>query len=358
MYISFSMAERRTLASRQLQNPPRSVFESKHDNTHSDETDPNQQRWKYKGPWLASKTEGAFEKYIKKDVKRRKMDFKRFLRKHLAEMKAVSRRREATESGEDPEESDVDRVSEDELEAYIKRLRKDDITMRKILEEYLDLPRELGSQGISASTFTYDKQGPPTTHPSAGLSYTRTGAHVFNHPILGPQEENTPIESRVIRPQTSKQVKYDRALLGLGGVVAEDDKLAFTLADEEQGLGNYDPDIPGGTKLWVRPITASVDSRGRITIATRRATPNAVNVAKGFYSQGAEPPAAALAAARDRETPVLTRPRQASARGSPGYGVESMASVNSSGRAAPFSGPDDKPPDFRRLLAGNSQRNI
>lgn len=346
--------EKTTKASGRPQHYPRSVFESKHDNTHRDDSDPSKQRWKYKGPWLAGRTEGQFKQYVEKDVKRRRMDFKRFLRERLAQEKAIARRHEATEGGEDFESSDPVLVSEEDVEVYTRRLRNDEHELHELVEEYLDLPRDRGS-----ATNSYAKKGPPTTHPSAGLSYLRTGSHTYNHPLLGPQEDPAPVQARVIRPQTTaNNAKYDRALIGVGGVVAEDDRIRFTR--DATGITGYNPDVPGGAKVYIRvPTKASVDPRGRISLSTGRTlNRTSENIAKGYYhSEGPELPPAAVDAAQNRETPTLTRTKPGRPRETHGYGLEDIVDEKSNGRALPFLGPEDELPDLNGLLRHGRQSN-
>lgn len=345
-----SMAEEKTKkASAPHESYPRSVFESKHDNTYQDASDPSKQRWKYGGPWLAGQTEGEFKQYVKKDVKKRRLDFKRFLRERLAE----AQRRDATESGEGFESPDSVAVSDEDVEVYTRRLRNDEHTLHKLVEEYLDLSRYRGS-----ATTGYDKKGPPTTHPSAGLSYHRTGSHTYNHPLLGPQEESAPVQARVIRPQvTGANKRHDWALIGVGGVVAEDDRRALTR--DSIGIAGYNPDIPGGAKVYIRiPTRASVDSHGRIDLSTRRpGNKISVNIAKGYYSEPAELPPAAVDAAQNRQTPILTRTKSERPRETLGYGLENMDATNSSGRASSFLGPEDGLPDLNSLLRHGRQPN-
>lgn len=349
-----SMPEEKTKkASAQKEHHPRSVFESQHDNTYQDDSDPSKKRWKYRGPWLAGKTEGEFRRYVEKDVRRQRLGFKRFLRERLVEERAVARRREATESGDGFDGPDSVVVSEEDVEVYARRLRNDEHELHKLVEEYLDLPRDRG-----AATISYDKKGPPTTHPSAGLSYLRTGSHTYNHPLLGPQEEPAPVQARVIRPQTTaSNAKHDRALIGVGGVVAEDDRVSFVR--DSTGIAGYNPDIPGGAKVYIRlPTRASVNSRGRIDRLTARPRDKiSENVAKGYYySKGPEPPTAAVDAAQDRETPILTRTKPGMPRETHGYGLEGIVAAKSSGRASPFVGPEDKL-DLNDLLRHGRQSN-
>ena len=342
-----TMPEKRsTKASVQQEHYPSSVFESRHDNTFQDDSDPSRQRWKYKGPWLAGKTEGEFKRYVEKNVKMRRLEFKSFLRERLAEERILARRREATESGEDPEISDSVPVSEEDLDVYVRHLRTDEHKLHTLIEEYLDLPRKQGSPT------SYDKTGPPTTHPSAGLSYLRTGSCTYNHPLLGPQEEQAPVKARVIRPQTlTSNFRYDRALLGVGGVVADDERLAFVR--DSTGITGYDPDVPGGAKIYIRvPTRASVDPHGRIGLSTTRPRDRtSENIAQGYYhSNRPESPPTAIYAAQNRETPTLTRTKSETPRESQGYGLDNMISAKSSERASPFLGEADKLPDLNHLL--------
>ena len=339
--------EKSTRASTQQERYSRSVFESNYDNTFQDDSDPNKQRWKYRGPWLAGKTEGEFKQYVERDVKSRRLDFKRFLRERLAEERRIARQREATESGKDFKDSDSVAVSERDVEVYVKRLRNDEYKLHRLVEEYLDLPRDRGT-----ATTSYDKKGPPMTHPSAGLSYLRTAAHTYNHPLLGPQEEPPPVQARVIRPQTTaNQMKYDKALVGVGGVVADDDRLSFTR--DKTGITGYNPDIPGGAKVYIRvPTKASVDSRGRIELLTRRPQNRASeDIANGyFHPEAAQPPPAAFDAAQGRETPNLTKTDPGRPRETQGYGLEDIVAPRNSGRALPFLGTKDEQPDLNDLL--------
>ena len=303
----------------------------------------NKQRWKYGGPWLAGQSDIQFQEYVRK-VKKRKPDFRQFLRTQLATIKAAARRREAVEEGTDAETVGVS-VTEEEVDNYVKHLRDDDDAMQKVLEEFLDLPRnEVQAQG--RGIFDYDENGPPTTHPSAGLSYLRTGSRIFNHPNFGPQASETPVEGRVLAPQKIQGRTQARALIGVGGVVGVDSRYTYT-KNEEPGLASFDPDIPGGAKLWVNPRKAIVGSQGKIELIVDRATKNAINIARGLHSEDVEPPealpeAAMTAALRDRATPILTHDRPRIERSKQGYGVEDLDVQGRSGRAKPFLGLDDR----------------
>ena len=171
----------------------RSVFESRYDNTERRSDDPKHKRWKHRGPWLAGQTAGEFDEYTKKKIKSRKTEFREFLRKRLANKIATEDRRAAIDGGLDlPEEAPE--VTKEQLNHHIKELRQDQQGLLfRYIEEFLDLPS--GTKVVDSEeawTSAEGEKGPPTTHPSAGLSYLRTPSHTFNHPGLGPQAEERP----------------------------------------------------------------------------------------------------------------------------------------------------------------------
>ena len=326
---------------------PRSVFDSDYDNTVVSQTKSSKgssnRRWKYKGPWLAGKTEGEFNDYVEKKVKKRKLDFRQYLGQCLARNITANRRREAMENGEEIGDLSLHdaEITEQDVETYIRHLRNNERELYKHVEEYLDLPREEGQSSVE-----YDLKGPPTTHPSAGLSYLRTDSHIYNHPELGPQEHKAPVKGRIIVPQKVGDRMNTQALIGVAGVVGKDHKIPFFKNPKPTppGLGQYDPDIPGGGKLWAHPKRANIDSHGRIELTVNKANENALNVALGVHSDGPELPAAAIAGAQDRDVPDLAPPRPKASGNRLGYGLEDFDGKKDSGRATPFLGPDDPNP--------------
>ena len=364
--MPLSRPEKRRTASGILPHP-KSVFDSQYDNTDvSDKRSSNsepKERWKYSGPWLAGKTNGQFNDYVEKKVKRRKPDFRRYLGEHLAQIRAAALRREAVENGEDLENfttSEV-QVSEDDVDVYMRHLRNNEQELHKLVEEYLDLPREEG-QSIAGKASQYDEEGPPTTHPSAGLSYLRTASHIYNHPELGPQENHAPVQGRVVLPQVTKDRTNAQALIGVAGVVGKDHRKTFFKEqnnDTAQGLNRYDPDIPGGGKVWTHPRRANIDSHGRVDLVLNRADKNALHVAMGVYTD--EPPKAPVAAIADAEDKNVSEAASSHPREpgkSLGYGLEDMGARRNE-RATPFLGPDDDAPNdaLNELLKYGSLRS-
>ena len=314
------------LASEPLK-PAVSVFEEKFDNTHDAGPASGRERWKYRGPWLAGLTAGEFREYINSSISKRKLEFRQFLRERLAEKLSVDSRWAATEKGEDIGESSVE-ISEKVLNDCIRALRQDERKMNSYIRDFLDLPpmTEMDSGGRS-----YSANGPPKTHPSAGLSYLRTASRLHNHPVLGPQSTNPPVEARVLVPQTIRGAKRPRALLGVGGVAADDNRARMYGSDERKGLAAYNPDAPGGTKVWVNPRRASVDPSGRIKMLPVRAPDHSLAVYEGIVEDRAgnavfSPNVQPLP---NRQMPVLDEmgrsPRQSSntRTGANGYGLES-----------------------------------
>ena len=354
--VPLSINERNKTASRALQHA-RSAFDPEYDNTEiisqSRNTGFERKRWKFEGPWLAGKTDGDFSAYVQKKIKKRRPDFRHYLATQLCQNKAATQQRIATEEGRDlGEQSDSKvTVSEAELKAFIRQLRSREADLHKLIEEYLDLPREK-EQSLSDTSSQFIKQGPPITHPSAGLSYLRTDSFIYNHPDLGPQENRAPVQGRVIVPQKTGDRMNPQALIGVAGVVGKDSTVPFfdqkganQKGDERAaGVNHYDPDIPGGGKLWTQPRRASIDSHGQIIFSLDRADKNALNVAKGVHSEETTLSQAAIAAIRNRELPDLSSDRVRSSQTSLGYGLEELEPQTKSGRATPFLGPDDDAP--------------
>lgn len=356
MNLPVSVALPRKRASRT--EPPVSAFESDIDNTERSGRDKSQGRWKYKGPWLAGKTEGEFKEYMDKKVKRRKLEFGQFLRQRLVERMTAERRTTAIESGEDIQPGIVE-ISDDYFETYIKELRQGEEKLNALVEEFLDLPSAAQTLGTTTS---YNERGPPTTHPSAGLSYLRTKSHIHNHPVLGPMEVEPPVQGRVLLPaKKGGRGARNEALIGVGGVAADDVKIPMWKSMEPPGITSFEPDISGGAKLWVHPDTSSIDSQGRIELHwTDRANVNAMAIYQGQTSE--EPPSTASAPAisTSRRTPELSPSPRTIANPNQGYGLGDMGRADSSREASLLIGRNAKPPaqeEVFKLLGSLAPKN-
>ncbi|KAL8789004.1 MAG: hypothetical protein Q9195_007024 [Heterodermia aff. obscurata] len=256
--------------------PRTSVFESEYDNTQPESSGLDRKRWKYRGPWIAGQTTGEFKNYTEQNIKRLKPRFRQFLRTRLKESIAAADRGAAIADGMPlPEQSPE--VDEQQLNHHIKRLRQENkAQLFKLIEEFLDLPSGSESSPAKSSeeAWTSSESGPPTTHPSAGLSYLRASGHTSNHPALGPQEHDRPIRARVL--DGPHRNGSNNPIIGVGGIAIEafgieTTTLGTTKKWQSRNSITLDQDIPGGPKIWVQPEIINVDSQGKIQVQITRA---------------------------------------------------------------------------------------
>ena len=303
-----------------MQGQRASVFEESIDRTEATAKPDSRDmpRWKYEGPWLAGFTEGEFQIYVGREIKRRRSEFRQFLRNWLLERKGMEQRRSAIEKGEASSNFKVGEVSEEEFDSNIKELRHQKVDLWQVIWQFLDLPKSgiTPAQGRSAldeyadaTTQVEPELGPPKTHPSAGLSYLRTGSHVHNHPVLGPMSTQPPIHARILQPGSqSLGVRRGRVVLGVGGVAATDTSYASTtFGDQTPGWSKFEPDMPGGPKAWVHPQATTIDSRGRIKLTVEKAQDNSLAVWEGKQAGEELSPEVQ---GKDRTVPILDQPPQ------------------------------------------------
>lgn len=256
--------------------PAVSVFEKSQNNIQLEEGDVSSDQWKFDGPWLAGQTEQGFQEYMRKNISGRKSAFRQFLREHLAKKEFSAQheraRDEAVEMSKDPVE-----ITDQRLDSYIKHLRRNAQDLRQLVEIFLDLPRAARFPERSSDYSTSNTErswsffGPSKTHPSAGLSYLRTASRIHNHPIRGPQHMSRPIQGRFLVPQASASgKKRSRALVGIGGIVADDSKVTFQKKGEPRGSTRLDTETNVGNKHWFHAQRARVDINGRIKLHIQR----------------------------------------------------------------------------------------
>ncbi len=258
-----------------------SVFEPKLDNISSNALS-SHRRWRYEGPWLAGQTGWEFDELLKR-VKDRKSEFQRFVRARLDAERHASRRQEAIDGGLDLNQGEAAGVTDEEFDEHLHYLRATHSAFGPLIAEFLDLP-----EGPKATTSTaspkdgfsygrttlaaeaYKEIGPPRTHPSAGLSYYRSGAHVSNHPTFGPQQHNPPVVARVLRPS----IRRKGADLGIAGFVASNSASSTLLASKTK---QWQP-IAGGAKVVARPKAAAIDADGRVVLSAESASQDSQRV--------------------------------------------------------------------------------
>ena len=258
-----------------------SVFESTSDNM-IETGSPNAKRYRYRGPWLAGQTQAEYERLLKKAGSQRER-FLTMVREHLANKRHAEKEREARAEGEElPNKSPVP-LTDSEFKQALRELRANPSALGPLVNRFFDLatPPVVPTSYMMKSNWTagpsdlsavrYAHEGPPKTHPSAGLSYIRTLSHLDNHPVAGPQQHQRPVPTRFLRAKSRVQSSAIRALVGVGGIVVEDGHVFAFSNRNSQGTGNHvDPDVPGGTKFWSRPDRVMVTSEGTISMKIGR----------------------------------------------------------------------------------------
>ncbi|PYI05859.1 hypothetical protein BO78DRAFT_397713 [Aspergillus sclerotiicarbonarius CBS 121057] len=266
-----------------------SPFESHVDNTHTSQGRevPGARQFRHSGPWLAGQTEAEFQAYLKK-VRKNKPEIMQKLRGYFVAKREAEQKKQAQDNGADMEALEPVEVTDEEFQDYLKTLRTNPSSLGPVVFELLDLPsppavpsyriggKYYQSPGTKLSSAEYAVSGPPKTHPSAGLSYSRSHALIYNHPKHGPQTYQRPVEARILRPKGRFKGKTSKAIAGVAGIAVEDlNAMTFVEQGAPAGLAFFDASLSGGAKYWVTPIRASVDSDGRIGLASYRASATA-----------------------------------------------------------------------------------
>ncbi|KAL2872449.1 mitochondrial 37S ribosomal protein bS1m [Aspergillus lucknowensis] len=272
-----------------------SPFETNVDNTETSKpiNEVGSKQFRHTGPWLAGLSEADFNAYLRR-VQKDKPEILRKLRDRFTAQLNAERKKRAQDDGQDLATLAPIQVTDEDFQRYIKVLRSDPASLGPVLFDLLDLPSppavpsdRIGqvyyqSPGTKLSSSEYAVWGPPSTHPSAGLSYSRSHALIYNHPNNGPQTYQRPVEARILRPKGRFKGKSAKAIAGVGGIAVEDvNAMTFAEQGAPAGLASFDATIPGGAKYYVTPFRASVDSYGRIQLASFRAT-TAAKVAYGI----------------------------------------------------------------------------
>ncbi|KAJ5542312.1 Mitochondrial ribosomal protein MRP51 [Penicillium sp. DV-2018c] len=295
-----------------------SPFETHLDNTENSQglDEAGAKQFRHTGPWLAGQNEAEFSAYLKQ-VTKNKPEIMRKLREQFVSKRTAELRKVAQDNGEDLE-AVPSTVTDAEFNTYIKTLRHDPFALGPVVYDVLDLasppavPNErIGrkyyqASGTKLSSSDYAVTGPPKTHPSAGLNYTRSHALIKNHPKFGPQAYQRPVEARILRPKGRFKGRMARALAGVGGIVVEDlNSMTFYEQGAPAGLTYFDAAIPGGGKYWVNPIRAGVDSEGRISLSSYRASATA----KAPYGieDYIKPPTTKISNAATSSSPIVPR---------------------------------------------------
>lgn len=232
-----------------------------------------QNRWKYRGPWLANLTHGEFQQFLKKQVRGRRAEFRKVICEHLAQKQTQAAQQRAMDeaTGDAVREVRPDEITDEHVTEFFRVARRHHDELYGLISKFLDLaPIEhnefdvIGSMAPNQSKEVnpqdpYAQYGPPVTHPSAGLSYLRTTAFLENHPVYGPQKSHPPVKARVLG--ISERVPAKAAV---GGFVAN----SFGNLNKLVGMEYL---ARGGTKEWVQVTSAQIDSKGRPILMVKQA---------------------------------------------------------------------------------------
>ncbi|KAI1409378.1 mitochondrial ribosomal protein MRP51 [Hypoxylon sp. FL1857] len=289
---------------------PTSVFEEDSDVTALDEQQKAElanKRWKFTGPWLAGMTDGDFNKFLEKKVRGRRPEFRAFLKKNLAAEMTADRIQKATEAGEatEPPEVSASDITDAQLTDYLRELREERMTLYNLVSQFLDLAPidldteyrllgklKIGKPRVLDRSSPYGADGPPITHPSAGISYLRTRNFMENHPVYGPQKHHAPVEARVLKP-TNHATHNFRPSIGIAGFVGSPGaydtsfnttKLALR-SKLSKALNELDLEKHGGSKVYVQPTAATVDSSGNVCITIEEADGEAESIQKELVGE-------------------------------------------------------------------------
>ena len=278
------------------------------------------EKWRFAGPWIAGMHEDEFRPWLKKtlDELQNSNAWLDFVSTWYGEKRIREARRRAKHAGDAMDAVQLAqlrkllRPTTEQCKEILKTLRHDHEKgqLRSELTElicvFLELPNVYASSDEmdrSQDAFTVhladslgvkdQGRGPLSTHPGAGLSYTRTTAFMENHPEYGPQTRRSPVLARVLRTRSSTAGGKERyAKLGVGGFVTSDQ---FTSTFQPNRINRnlepptsaqdlteeLDPDLEGGNKIWVHPESAHVDESGSIHLTIRRSEDEAVAVKTG-----------------------------------------------------------------------------
>lgn len=317
----------------------RSVFEEEIDTIameFAQRHTPADKRWKFSGPWLAGMTEGAFKDYLKKTVHPRRKEFRDFLRAQCAAQRTAEAAIMNLDSAptEEAKQSEAKDITDAELMEYLRVLRNDRVQLFRLVGKFLDLapiepsdkvmqnlargslgtgfikplsalqsPAQSGkAAATTASNNPWARNGPPITHPSAGLTYLRSNAYIDNHPLYGPQKSHPPVTARILSPRfgnanaTAKlgvagfvvdnpyvDSSYSAARLvsdlsNGGGLDSAGGSVPSSFGRSVPGLSIVDPAVVGGSKIPVRVALAKVNSQGRVVVTAGDADPESVLV--------------------------------------------------------------------------------
>lgn len=266
---------------------------------------PTTTRWKYSNSEFMSQSEAQFQHFLKQrhevkvgdtyqplKGKALRQAFENYVRERYFKSKLAREKAKARDEGRDLDEANFT-VPKEEYEALFATnrasLRREenfkDSQLATYIVDFLDLP-PLGDK-LAENKSHMEHSGtklsinrPRTTHPSAGVSYLRSSATVYNHPLLGPQDKGIPVPGRILRQKN--MTGYGKPTMGVAGIVAND-------LDSVQYISGVkvNANTPTGQKEWTHPVDMHVNRDGRLTLRVAVPDPAAASV---MIKNGQKPP--------------------------------------------------------------------
>lgn len=264
--ITLEQFEEETAVEKESTDGPSPAIEA---NGASSLVDSEKRRWRYTGPYLAGVSQYEFDTFLNKITAEKKAAFRDLVKQHLVSQRAGEARSKALDEGLSDQSSTQATVpvTDDEVTEHLRYLRSEPGQFGPLIASFFDLAdgpqQEVGTDPWSYGRDTitahrYRQTGPPTTHPSAGLSYQYSGRHILNDAKIGPIEGRHPAASRILQSSALNET-LARPLLGVAGFVANNPNRM------EIGNVKWDP-MPGGPKCVVSPTAAIVGQSGKLEI--------------------------------------------------------------------------------------------
>lgn len=232
-------------------------------------------RWRYGGPYLAGMNGMEFDSFLKRITREQRLEFRAYVKRHLINERSQKRRAEALEQGQtDTAELSQGNTTEEDVTEYLRQLRSEPGKFGPLIAGFFDLadgpksspgtsdPWSYGRDTISADS--YRESGPPSTHPSAGLSYIKSEKFSQNDTVVGPLEHRPPVPARLLR---SLPTSHNRHIpqVGVAGFVVHQPTGAGMAGDYDW---QWKP-TKDGPKLAVTPTSAAVLQAGKLDMATK-----------------------------------------------------------------------------------------
>ena len=217
---------------------------------------PENYKWRYNGPYTNNMTNAEISAYIDKHVRPRRDEFLVFVAARLNYTKAFDELKKTNRYDITKEEIQALADTMPLVKPDLRTLRTDRITLEGMVGTFLDMPIQ---------------NQPYAVHPSAGLHYTRSSAHMVNDPVLGPQDKKPIVQGRELNFAGNQQ------LAGIAGIVAGVQRQTQHWSGATRGA-----QFDRMALHKYRPLKAHLDSRGTIMLEVEQVREGPQVEAQGY----------------------------------------------------------------------------